>query len=281
MAILIEATTVVIAIAALERRFPGGAAAFAAQCTNDTYRSDGKIAAVSFMVLDDAKLLVDALSKYGFSDPGSSRSEDIAVVVQGEGLLAPCGWLKVDLRPITCSDGATAGATVAWTGDEEPSTIAVHDGWRPHAYTQVSVADLNQNYDVVEVRTHDDGGAVTSYRHRLTGRLLHVGRPAPPGSIELTKRYRVLSEELGRLMTMPESTQRTAAAAELYKRATELVADSEPAPGVYTLQGVAARLANDWHGAESAFRTITERWPDTLNAWFELTWALSALGPSR
>jgi hypothetical protein len=279
MAVIIEATTVVVVIASLEQRFPGGVSGFAQNLPNSTYHSDGRLAAVSFMVLADVREFVGALSKHGFSDPWRSRSDDVAVVDQSQGFLAPCDWLKVDLRPFTSSDGMTFGLTVAWTVDDDPSRIAVPDGWCPRRAEQVSADELKENYHVVEVRRHDDsGGAVIAYRHRLTGQILYVARTAPAGYGELRKRYLALHEEIGQLLAMPDRPQRTTAAARAYEEATRLVEQSEPALGVFFVQGVAARLAGLWSEAETAFRRITEHWPDNRDAWFELTWALASLG---
>jgi len=222
---------------------------------------------------------VGALSKHGLSDPWRSRSDDIAVVDQSQGFLAQCDWLKVDLRQLTSSDGTTVGATIAWIDDEEPAGFAAPHAWHPRRSERISSEELARDYEVVKVDTDAaSGGSVISYRHRLTGRTMYIGRTAPPDSLELQQRHRALSEECARLMGMPDSPQRAAAAAELYEQTTALVAKGEPAPATFLLQGVAARLANEWSKAELVFRRMTELWPDYREAWLELTWTLAELG---
>ena len=43
------------------------------------------------------------------------------------------------------------------------------------------------------------------------------------------------------------------------------------------IHGIAARLASRWTVAERAFRRVTELWPEELDGWLELTWALATL----
>ena len=278
MAVVIEGTTVVIASAALDHRFPGGIAAFAQQPPNGTYHSDGTLAAVSFMVLADAKQFVGELVKHGLSDPWGGRSNDIAVVVENQGFLTPCDWLKVDLLPVTNDDRTTSRVTAAWAIDETPASISCPDGWQPGRMEQVSVEDLKRDYEFVQVREDESGASVTSYRHRLTGQTLYIARTTRAGSPELRQRYVALREELDRLLATPDLPQRTRAAAQLHQQVTDLAAQCEPALELYFLQGIAARLADDWSKAETAFRRVTEQWPGNRDAWLELTWALASLG---
>jgi len=278
MAVVIECTTVVIVSASLERRFPGGLAGFAQRLPNNTYRGDGKLAAVSFMDPRDARMFVAALAKHGLSDPWSGRSEDVAVVDQSQGFLAPCDWLEVDLRQFTGQDGTPFAATVAWA-DGELTTLAVPPGWHPRRAEQVTTEELERNYEVVRIdRDQASGGSVTAYRHRQTGKTLYIGRPAPPGYQELQERYSALADECGRLLGMPDLPQRSAEAAVLYEQATALIEHADPVPPLFLLQGIAARLANQWDNAERVFREMTERWPDNREAWLELTGALGRLG---
>jgi tetratricopeptide (TPR) repeat protein len=280
MAVLIEATTVVIRTASVERRYPGGVAGLKQHVPNTTYHSDGTLAAISFMDVRDARLFVATLSKHGLSDPWCSRSEDVAVVDERQGFLAESDWLQVDLQQFSNNDGTSFGATIAWIGDEDPATFAFPDGWYPRRIVeQFSLEELKQNYEVVKIdRDEASGAAVTAYRHRVTGQTLYTARTAPLGYKELRMRYDALTQELSRLFGMPDSPQRAAAAATLYESVTELIKQMQPTSASLFIQGLAARFAQQWSNAEAVFRRITELWPDNRDAWLELTWALSSLG---
>src|SRR5262245_9693015 len=279
MAILIDCTTVVITTASLDARFPGGCAAFAQRSPNRTYRSDGVLAAVSFMVFADALAFAVTLTKHGFVNPTSAVSEEIAVIDQTGGFLTKCDWLHVDMKAFRTAEGKPFGATIAWKGDAEPRTFAAPAGWTPHAIHQISLSELKEKYELVKVEQVGAGsGTVAAYRHRETGEMRYIGRPSI-ASEELRERCAALLSTLRTVSAMPVPKERAMRAADLFDRATALVEETSGAEiGPLYVQGVAARLAGRWSAAESAFRRVTEGWPDTLDAWLELTWALASLG---
>jgi hypothetical protein len=279
MPVVVEGVTVVIPNASLERLFPAGAGGFEHQAPNNTYRSDGTLTALSFMVFADAKTFVGELTKYGFSDPWSATpSEDVAVVVESIGFDAPCTWLHVDLKSFIDKNGHPSGATIVWTDGQEPSTFAVPRGWSPQRMELIPAERLAQS-DVVNVdRDEASGAAVVTYRERETGRAFSVARTGPPGYRDLNQRYRTLREDLARLMKTPHAPKRTTAAAKLYETATEIVNDAQPDPSPLLTQGVAARLAGRVSDAEAIFRRVAELWPDNLGAWLELTVTFMSVG---
>jgi len=276
MAVVIEATTIVVLLSALERRFPGGVAAFAQQAPNMTFHSDGQLAAVSVMAPGDTRLVVGQLTKHGFADPLKTPSNEICIVDQSKGFLTPCDWLSLDLRAFSTAEGEQFGATIAWVGDE-PGAFAAPRGWTPRRIEQISTEDLARHYEIVKVHRNETGGAVTAYRHRETGRLMYIGRPAP-ATDDVQERSAALARELSAVLAMPPSAKRHAAAADLCRRATELAdATGREEANPLLVEGVVARSIGRWTVAESAFRRITERWPDLIDGWLEWTWALSSL----
>jgi tetratricopeptide (TPR) repeat protein len=276
MAILIEGVSVVITTSDLDTHFPGGSAAFAAQVPNSTYCSDGVLARVSFMVVDDARLFVGALANR-FNNTWKATPQNIAVIDATQGFLTKCDWLKADLKTIPNAEGKLIAVTVAWLGDGDPSTFSAPAGWQLRSMVTLSQADLEQNYEVVKVEETSSGGAVTTYRHRETGKTWYVGRPSIAGHVP-HDRYVALRQSLQAVLSAPASKDRSKSAAELYDRATSLVDDTNGAdPGALHIQGLAARAAGRWLAAEQAFRKVTELRPDELDAWLELTWALASL----
>ena len=279
MAILIEGTTVVVTTSSLDARFPGGAAAFEQQAPNTTYHSDGVLAGVSFMIPADARLFAKMLTTRGYVDPWTTHTEEIAVVDQSEGLLTKCDWLKIDLSTVVGPDGTPCGVTIAWKGDTEPGNFTAPAGWYPDRMFRISQADLEQNYEMVKlVQASARGGALATYRHRQTGRLAFISRPSiVPTDVE--EKYAELGRALAEVMAMPPTKDQLKRGYELCDRATATIEGMAGAHlGLLYIQGIAARMAGRWSVAEGAFRKATELWPDQVDAWLELTWALSSLG---
>jgi Flp pilus assembly protein TadD len=279
MAIIIDATTVVVRHSALQRSFPGGVAGFQDQLTISTYRSDGIVCGVSFMVPRDARAFASELAQHGLSDPSIAASDDIAIISEHEGFLRPCSWLHLDLKSVQWRDGKTHGATVAWAGEEEPTEFAAPPSWEPQQLEAISEEDLKQHYEVVDVTGDREEGMVIACRHRETGRVMYVGRPASAVSRDPQAGLLVLRRDLGRLMDLPPSAEQRQAAAALCKLAKEVVEETNSQhPDALSCAGLAARLAGQWRDAEAAFRKLTELRPDLLDGWLELTWALASLG---
>ena len=279
MAIVIDGATVVVRNSALERSFPGGVAGFRVELGNATYRSDGIVCGVSFMFPADAFSFVSALAKHGLCDPSIAASDDLAIVAEREGFLAPCGWLHLDLKPINWSDGKVYGATVAWADGNEPSDFTAWPGWEPQALEAISDEDLRHHYEVVDVTGDLEQGMLIACKHRETGRMIYAGRPRSAVSGDPQAGLLVLRRDLGRLMDLPPSAEQRNAAVTLQKRANEIVEKTNGRhPNALLCAGIAARLAGRWREAEPAFRKVTELRPDLLEGWLELTWALASLG---
>jgi tetratricopeptide (TPR) repeat protein len=119
-------------------------------------------------------------------------------------------------------------------------------------------------------------GMVAEYRHRKTGALVYIGRPLI-NLQETQERYTELHSTLEAL-SWKTGTELSKGAAELYERASELIRETNVKHlRLVWLQGLAARMAGRWSEAERAFRTMTECWPNQLEGWLELTWALASL----
>src|SRR5262249_26671935 len=85
------------------------------------------------------------------------------------GLLTPCDWLKADLRLLNGPDGKPFAVTLAWLGDEEPTTFAAPQGWQPGQIEQISPQEVKEKYDLVKTEHDARGAAVLAYRHREPG----------------------------------------------------------------------------------------------------------------
>jgi hypothetical protein len=86
MAVLIECFNVVVPVAVLNRKFPGGVDAYAARCPNATYVSDGVLTRVGFMAARDVQLFTGALELLGLTYlDDSGRAVDFVVIDHREG----------------------------------------------------------------------------------------------------------------------------------------------------------------------------------------------------
>jgi hypothetical protein len=278
MAIAFGGFAVVVRNAALERQFPGGVAAYVEQAPNSTYISDGTLSAVSFMVLDDAKAWTKKLLAFGFSDPLTTCSTDVAVVHQTARSLSNSEWLNVGLRTVIDGEGRPVEVPLAWLVQESAASFSPPPGWRPITVEMVTTQDLQENYDLVNVDQSNGSGVVIAYRHRLSGRMLYVGRPRV-GADDLQSRCLALMNELRRLLPMPISKRREDALVLLLNDADSVAkaSDSQAWQPLF-VQGVAARLLGKWTLAEQSFRAVTALHPSRIDAWLEFTWALAKLG---
>jgi hypothetical protein len=163
MGVLAEAVSVVIRVATVETRLPGGIAEYARQSPNNTYCTDGQVCRVGFMSPADAQDHLEHLQSLGFSPPGRNGSPEVAIIDQDSGFLHPCDWLQL---------GRQGDVTVTWLRGTELTHFVAPPGWKPGSMQRISLQQLADDYDMVEVR---DG--VEIYRHRETGDMQYVGRP--------------------------------------------------------------------------------------------------------
>ena len=75
MSIVIEAISVVVPIAVLESKYPGGAARYESDCPNGTYCADEHLSRIGFMVPADVRAFVEHLSHLGLvhQDEGNGK----------------------------------------------------------------------------------------------------------------------------------------------------------------------------------------------------------------
>ena len=275
MAVLVQAVTVIIVNSALEQRFPGGLRAFEQSWSGPTYCSDGRISAVAFMSLEDARRFTTLLAARGFADPWATPARDIAVAIQGQGLLTPADWLKVDRRALDETPNAPEVTTARLVG-EELETFSAPPGWNARALESLTPITLDE-YELQGTLHSDGGGEVLVYRHKETGVLRYVARPDLPVD-DTQSRYEKLLQDLLELETSPATRRRDERLAALLEHCKQLVeANGVSEPRWLHAQGLAARLRGQWRQAEHAFRRLTELRPAMLVGWFELTVALAKL----
>jgi hypothetical protein len=173
MAVLVEAISVLVKVAALEERFPGSWEGFRAAAPNATLCSDGEIARLGFMAPQDVEACVKQLERHGLVFLADGIAVDIAVADQQRGLTTRCDW--IECGQVTADGNRIAAARLA--GSEVP-TVATPVGWSfegslSQTFGFVPGDDPGRALDFVR---SEDGAEI--YRSRLTGKLVHIGRPA-------------------------------------------------------------------------------------------------------
>ena len=175
MAVLIEAISVVLRRAAIERAFPGGWSHFTDYVPNATLCADSDLARVGFMSPSDVKSFVDALEELGLHYIRDGAAVDLVVVDQQRGPAVPCGWLEYGHLSL-----GEAGNRVAAARDPTSSsdTLATPEGWSfsgslSDKFTFVGSQDVDKKLRFL--RTEGD---LDVYLNLDTGKEVFLGRTA-------------------------------------------------------------------------------------------------------
>lgn len=94
MAVLAEAISVVVQRTAIDARHPDGWRGFAARAPNATLCADEYLARIGFMQVSDVESYVSELAGYGIKYLLDGNAQDLVVVDQQRGPMAPCGWIE-------------------------------------------------------------------------------------------------------------------------------------------------------------------------------------------
>ena len=99
MAVLIEATSVVIRRSSIDKKFPGGWDAFVQEVPNQTMCTDGKLVRVGFMTPDDVGQYVNSLESNGLIYLKNDEACDLVVADMLKGFPVKCDWAKYSKVP--------------------------------------------------------------------------------------------------------------------------------------------------------------------------------------
>jgi hypothetical protein len=166
MSVLVEAISVVVATAVLEKKYPGGAAQYERDCPNVTFCADEHLTRIGFMVPGDVGAFVVRLSRLGLVFQRDGRSADIVVVDQLHGPTTLCDWLESGRHP----DGYSA----AWLAGTEPGALAHPPGWTPAQSAAMNFVSNESARDRLQVLANEENlETVLDYE---TGKQVFRGR---------------------------------------------------------------------------------------------------------
>lgn len=166
MSVLVECISVIVRREALDRLYPGGAAAYERDCPNDSFCADDQLTRVGFMTPVDTQAFIDRLVARGFVFVDENGFRDIAVVDQMTGPTAPCDWLSFGKH--------VAGFTMAWAPGTSPSPMNAPAGWNAGRTDRIKFNPTEQaNEYMVPLGRR---GNLDVYLDTRTGREVYVGR---------------------------------------------------------------------------------------------------------
>lgn len=172
MAVLVEATSVILQVGTIRERYAGGWVAFADRAPNSTLCSDNELARVGFMTPADCQTFIDYLNRTGLIFLRDGESIDIAVADQMRGFTARCGWAdfgKIELKP-----GQTVSA--AQLPGTQCRQVFCPEGWKYEGSlsAQFGFVPTGQEDKSLKFLRHEDGMDI--YLNLLTGKEIFVGR---------------------------------------------------------------------------------------------------------
>ncbi len=180
MSVQIAAFNVVVRRSTVREKYPGGVEQYALDCPNLTYCHDDHLTRIGFMTLDDAASFAYKLQQIHRLEP-----DEIAIVDQIDGLLAPRGWLEYAQHP--------DGLAICWLKGTDPGDLAIPEGWDPtwdRTIVPVRTGPQNQG-DGLELLRREDG--IDVYCDTATGDLRYIGRVTSGIDLEeLQRRYEQL-----------------------------------------------------------------------------------------
>lgn len=123
MGVIIEAINVIVPVAAIESRFPGGLPSYEGVVPNGTFCSDGYLTRVGFTAGPDVEAFISVITASGLRLLNGNEFEEIAVVDQQTGPTRRSNWLQAGKYP--------NGLGVAWLLGTSPSPVAIPVNWTP------------------------------------------------------------------------------------------------------------------------------------------------------
>lgn len=171
MAVLIEATCVVVRADAIMSRHTGGWIEFRDSVPNGTLVCDNEIASVGFMASQDLDRYISRLQANGLRFLEHGQAQDIAVADQWQGICTPCDWLE--FGHMGGEHKRVAACRMVGTREEQFFTP---EGWtfEDSASQTLRFIPKDEIEKSLEYVGREKGLDV--YRDRLTGKLLYVGR---------------------------------------------------------------------------------------------------------
>lgn len=276
MPIAIISRAVIVPVQVLERKWPGGEAAYRAAAPNQTYRCDGHLAAIDFMSPGDVEFWIEGtLKPAGLRFPTHGRERDVVVADAIEGPTTPCEWLEFTRQP-KWSEARLKGAPETaltgprhWSPENEPETT----------YLDPETCGRRMRY--IGAEPH-----LATFEDEETGQRNYVGMVSSDSlPLLLGWRLQALWERFSTMREMADGNAgglTDADRARLREAALECERIAQAAGPLESkalwLAALLARMASDWKLAERLCRLYLAGEPGDAGSWMELTRCLGEQG---
>jgi hypothetical protein len=172
MAVLVEATSVIVRVQAASHRYPGGWQSFVRQAMNQTFCSDNELARIGFMSPDDCKAAVENLEQHGIIFLNDGRSQDLVVADQLRGFRVACDW--ADFGRVEIRSGQTVSA--AQLKGSTTRQVFCPDDWKYEGSLsqQFGFVPAGTEHKSLRFLRHEQGLDV--YLNLVTGKEVYIGR---------------------------------------------------------------------------------------------------------
>ena len=176
MPVLVEASSVIVRVDAIRKRYDGGWDEFRDTVPNQSLTCDNELARIGFMTNEDVDRYIAELEAKGLCFLKDGQAQDIAVVDQAAGLITPCDWLEVghmggESRRVTACRLAGGEETMLFT-----PTGWEYEGSASQTLRYIAQGELTETHEYLGRKDHLD-----VYRERATGKLIYVGRTDDKG----------------------------------------------------------------------------------------------------
>jgi hypothetical protein len=128
MAVLVEANSVIVRVAAIHEKLQGGMEAFRRLVPNKTFCSDNELARVGFMTPQDVRTFEERLQQHGLIYWENGRAVDFVFANQIEGLTAHSTWAEYGRVPLGGNSAHIVGAC-RLTGSQQIQ-VFTPEGWQ-------------------------------------------------------------------------------------------------------------------------------------------------------
>ncbi|AMD01643.1 MULTISPECIES: hypothetical protein [Halomonas] len=129
MAVLVEATAVILRAAAVEERITDGWDALRTCLPETAVCSDDELVSISLVDPTEVRHLVDRLVGLGLLFDWEGSFEDIAFADQKRGLITPCDWLTFETANIGIG-GTPPSVAICRLAGSQSHELRLPEGWR-------------------------------------------------------------------------------------------------------------------------------------------------------
>lgn len=175
MPVLVEANSVILRVAAIHEKFPGGWEAFVRFVPNRTLCSDNELARVGFMTPQDVRTFEERLKQHGLTYWENGRAVDFVFANQFEGLTAHSTWAEYGRVPLGGNPDQIVGAC-RLTGSQQLQ-VFTPEGWQFEGSMSQTprFAPEGQTQGVPMFLGRKDG--IDVYFDPKEGKQMFIGRP--------------------------------------------------------------------------------------------------------